>query len=58
MALPEIRKTRAAQAKETAATEKNAQLNTVQTVLQTDIATFTRKTADSVQKMFDVQKIN
>ena len=56
MALPEIRKTRAAQAKETAASEKNAQLNTVQTVLQTDIATFTRKTADSVQKMFDVQK--
>ena len=56
MALPEIRKTRAAQAKETAASEKNAQLNTVQTVLQTDIASFTRKTADSVQKMFDVQK--
>lgn len=56
MALPEIRKTRAAQAKETAATEKNAQLNTVQTALQTDIATFTRKTAGSLQKMFSLQK--
>ena len=54
--LPEIRKTRASQARETAAAEKNQQLNTVQTALQTDIATFTRRTAGSLKNMFSLQK--
>ena len=54
--LPEIRKTRASQARETAAAEKNQQLNTVQTALQTDIATFTRRTASSLKNMFSLQK--
>ena len=36
--------------------EKNQQLNTVQTALQTDIATFTRRTASSLKNMFSLQK--
>ena len=56
MALPEMKKSRAAQAREVAASEKNAQQNSLQTFLQTDIAQKAETLASTVQKMFDVQK--
>tara|TARA_E500000178_G_scaffold110814_1_gene110578 strand:- start:801 stop:2645 length:1845 start_codon:yes stop_codon:yes gene_type:complete len=56
MALPEIRKTRASQARETAASEKNTQVNIAQTAIQADISTFTKRTAESLKSMFSLQK--